>query len=370
MAAPAKKILDTPSGAALVEELLDATLITQPAFVRLDGFSDSTKVLLRRDYEALKASGKVAIVSGGGSGHEPAMAGFVGEGLLTAGVCGDVFASPTIKAVLAAILAVSGSGGCLLIVMNYTGDRINFGIAAEEAKLQYGLRVEMVIVGDDVALKGPKVHPRGIAGTVLVHKAAGALAASGADLAAVAAGASSVAAGVKSMGAAFTACTLPGQPPASRLTPAEIEIGLGIHGEPGAFKSTLLSATEVVNKLFEFVCEAGKFGQGSSCVLLVNNLGSATPMEMTLATAAAVRACASRGITLKGIASGTLMTSLDMLGVSISMLAVDDATLSLLNAPTSAPAWVPTNRRPRVGRRRSMRRRRSSRVPSPRHVTP
>jgi len=338
--ATSKKMLDTQQGSALVEELLDATLLVQPSFVRLDGFEDSTKVLIRRDYEALKASGKVAIVSGGGSGHEPAMAGYVGEGMLTAGVCGDVFASPTIKAVLAAILTVTGPGGCLLIVMNYTGDRINFGIAAEEAKLRYGLQVEMVIVGDDVALKDAQ-HPRGIAGTVLVHKAAGALAQSGLPLSKVADGAAAVAGAVKSMGAAITACSLPGQPPSSRLGPGEIEIGLGIHGEPGAFKSPMLTTTAIIGKLFEFVCEAAAMGSGDQCVLLVNNLGATTPMEMTLATAAAVRECTKRGIVIAGLSSGTLMSSLDMLGVSVSLLKVDEPTLALLMAPTSAPAWLP-----------------------------
>jgi len=191
-----------------------------------------------------------------------------------------------------------------------------------------------------VALKGAK-HPRGIAGTVLVHKVAGAMAESGAALDEVTASATAVAQGVKSMGAAITACSLPGQPPASRLARDEIEIGLGIHGEPGAFKSPMLTVSDIVAKLFEFICEAGSFAQGDTCVLLVNNLGATTPMEMTLATAAAVRQCTKRGLVVAGMAAGTLMSSLDMLGVSISLLRVDETSLALLTAPSSPLAWIP-----------------------------
>lgn len=190
---------------------------------------------------------QVAVISGGGAGHEPAMAGYVGPGLLAAAVCGEVFASPSDDAVLAAIRAVCGPAGVLLVLMNYTGDRLNFGVAAERAKAE-GLAVEVVTVADD-ALPAPAAGRRGIAGTVLVLKVAGAAAAQGRPLAEVKALAERAAASVGSMGCSLSACTLPGKPPSSRIGPGEMEVGLGIHGEPGAAKGPLRPADEVVAQL-------------------------------------------------------------------------------------------------------------------------
>ncbi|KAI7724927.1 hypothetical protein M8C21_024056, partial [Ambrosia artemisiifolia] len=191
---------------------------------------------------------KVAVISGGGSGHEPAHAGFVGDGMLTAAICGDVFASPPVASILAGIRAVTGPMGCLLIVKNYTGDRLNFGLAAEEAKAQ-GYKVEMVIVGDDCALPPPLgiAGRRGLAGTILVHKIAGAAAASGLSLSDVAAEARHASEIVGTMGVALSVCTLPGQPKSDRLAAGKMELGLGIHGEPGAIVADIQPVDMVVS---------------------------------------------------------------------------------------------------------------------------
>jgi dihydroxyacetone kinase len=173
----------------------------------------------------------VALVSGGGSGHEPSHAGFVGQGMLTAAVCGDVFASPSVDAVLAGILAVTGRAGCLLIVKNYTGDRLNFGLAAERARA-FGLKVAMVIVDDDVALPDLP-QARGVAGTLFVHKIAGAMAEAGADLDTIAAAAQGVIKGAISIGMSLDTCTVPGSPKEDRIAGGKAELGLGIHGEAG-----------------------------------------------------------------------------------------------------------------------------------------
>ncbi|MEI6801493.1 MAG: dihydroxyacetone kinase subunit DhaK, partial [Pseudomonadota bacterium] len=195
----------------LVTQAIDGLLRTSGgALARLDGYPH-IKVVVRSDWD----KGKVALVSGGGSGHEPSHAGFVGKGMLTAAVCGDVFASPTVDAVLAGILAVTGKAGCLLIVKNYTGDRLNFGLAAERARA-FGLKVSMVIVDDDIAL--PHLpQARGVAGTLFVHKIAGALAEQGADLDTVTTAARSVIDGAVSIGMSLDTCTVPGSPKEDRI---------------------------------------------------------------------------------------------------------------------------------------------------------
>src|SRR5690606_19573748 len=187
---------------SIVTEAVDGLVAASGGkLARLDGFPH-IRVVVRNDWD----KSKVALISGGGSGHEPAHAGFVGEGMLTAAVCGDVFASPTVDAVLAGILAVTGPAGCLVIVKNYTGDRLNFGLAAERAR-EFGLNVEMVIVDDDVALPDLP-QARGIAGTLFVHKIAGALSENGADLQTIAAAARQAASRAKTIGLSLSTCTI------------------------------------------------------------------------------------------------------------------------------------------------------------------
>ncbi|KAJ6375951.1 hypothetical protein OIU77_000841 [Salix suchowensis] len=209
------------------------------------------KVVLRSDHVSAMLD-KVAIISGGGSGHEPAHAGFVGEGMLSAAICGEVFASPQVDAILAGIRAVTGPMGCLLIVKNYTGDRLNFGLAAEQAKSE-GYKVETVIVGDDCALPPPRgiAGRRGLAGTILVHKVAGAAAAAGLSLDEVAAEAKRASEMVGTMGVALSVCTLPGQVTSDRLGPGKMELGLGIHNEPGAALADLQPVEVVVSHVLQ-----------------------------------------------------------------------------------------------------------------------
>lgn len=310
----------------LVTEAIDGLLASSGGqLTRLDGYPH-IKVVYRSDWD----KSKVALVSGGGSGHEPAHAGFVGAGMLTAAVCGEVFASPSVEAVLAGILAVTGEAGCLLIVKNYTGDRLNFGLAAERARA-LGRKVEMVVVDDDIALPDLP-QPRGVAGTLFVHKIAGALAESGADLDTVTAAARHTIAKVVSIGMSLDTCTVPGSPKEDRIAPGKAELGLGIHGEPGVqqveFSNAVSAMSTVVEKLKQRV------GSGD-CVALVNNLGSTTPLEMAVLT----HALSETGIAHNIIGPAPMMTSLDMHGFSVSILPVDQDDLLALKAPVDLAAW-------------------------------
>jgi dihydroxyacetone kinase len=315
----------------VVAEAIEGFLSTsRPGeLARLDGFPE-VKVVVRADWDREK----VAIVSGGGSGHEPAHAGFVGRGALTAAVCGDIFASPTVHAVYSAIAAVTGPSGCLLIVKNYAGDRLNFGLAAERARAD-GLKIEMVIVADDIALNN-FARPRGIAGTLFVHKIAGSHAEAGAPLERVAAEAARAAKAAKSLGIATTVCTIPGQKSHARLNPGQAELGLGIHGEPGVERIELPLAGEVATMMAERLSRA--IPPVGPVALLVNNLGGTPDLEMgvfchsLLATPLGARAKYIVG-------PARLMTALDMKGVSLSVLPLDDALASALTDDCRAPAW-------------------------------
>ena len=276
----------------------------------------------------------MALVSGGGSGHEPAHAGFVGRGALTAAVCGEIFASPTVDAVYAAILAVTGDKGCLLIVKNYSGDRLNFGLAAERARAA-GLKVEMVIVADDIALED-FAQPRGIAGTLFVHKIAGSAAESGANLETVAAIAARVAGAVKSLGIATTTCSIPGQQAHARLDAGQAELGLGIHGEPGVERIDLPSARAVAELMAK---RLGRFIPPSGALaLLINNLGGAPDLEMAVFAKAMLETPLGGRAELV-VGPARLMTALDMKGVSVSVLPVDAELVDALMSDCDAPAW-------------------------------
>jgi ATP-dependent dihydroxyacetone kinase len=313
----------------LVTEAIDGLIRTSGgALARLDGYPH-IRVVVRTDWDR----SKVALVSGGGSGHEPSHAGFVGRGLLTAAVCGDVFASPSVDAVLAGILAVTGKAGCLLIVKNYTGDRLNFGLAAERARA-FGYKVSMVIVDDDVALPDLP-QARGVAGTLFVHKIAGALAESGADLETVTRAAQKVIAGAASIGMSLDTCTVPGSPKEVRIDPGKAELGLGIHGEAGVeqvdFASARAAMAMVVDRLSPHIAPGDH-------VALLNNLGGTTPLEMSvLAEELARSALGDRVRWMVGPAA--MMTSLDMHGFSISLLPVDAEQVAALAAPVAPHAW-------------------------------
>ncbi|KAK7250727.1 hypothetical protein RIF29_33349 [Crotalaria pallida] len=341
MAFPAKKLIDDPN--AVVTEFIDGLVETYPDLQYLDGFPQ-VKVVLRADVAYAKYD-KVAVISGGGSGHEPSHAGFVGEGMLTAAICGDVFASPPVDSILAGIRAVTGPMGCLLIVKNYTGDRLNFGLAAEEAKSE-GYKVETVIVGDDCALPPPRgfAGRRGLAGTVLVHKVAGAAAAAGLSLADVAAEAKSASEKVGTMGVALTVCTLPGQATSDRLGPGKMELGLGIHGEPGAAVADLQPVDVVVSHVLKEILSTETnyvpITRGGRVVLMVNGLGGTPLMELMIVAGKAVpKLQLEHGLAVDRVYTGSFMTSIDMAGFSISILRADPPILQRLDAPTKAPYW-------------------------------
>ncbi|MEM6481460.1 MAG: dihydroxyacetone kinase subunit DhaK [Pseudomonadota bacterium] len=313
----------------LVTEAIDGILRTGGGrLARLDGYPH-IKVVVRTDWDR----SRVALVSGGGSGHEPSHAGFVGQGMLTAAVCGEVFASPSVDAVLAGILAVTGKAGCLLIVKNYTGDRLNFGLAAERARAQ-GLKVNMVVVDDDIALPDLP-QPRGVAGTLFVHKISGAAAEQGADLEAVTIAAQRVINGVVSIGMSLDTCTVPGSPKEERIPDGKAELGLGIHGEAGVEQVAFSSAHDAMEMVVERL--ASKISPGPH-VALLNNLGSTTPLEMGVLADELAR---SRiGEQIRWLVGPTLlMTSLDMRGFSVSLLPATKADETALVAPVAPWAW-------------------------------
>jgi len=333
-----RQLINNPKDA--VDEMLDGVTLN-PSLQRIEGFN----VVARANID----KSKVALISGGGSGHEPSHAGWVGPGMLTAAVAGPVFASPSSSQVLAAIMHVTGSAGCLVIVKNYTGDRLWFGLACEQAKAA-GLQVELVVVGDDCALadRGLGIAGRrGVAGTVFVHKIAGAAAEAGASLDQVASEARAAAAAVGSMGVALRSCTLPGQPREERIAEGHMEVGLGIHGEPGAIVSPLQPVDAVVDTLLGYITsqEAGRgylsLKPTEPVALLVNNLGASTAMELAIATRRALASLEGPqyGAVVERCYCGPFMTALDMVGLSISVLRLSDAMLARLDAPCSAPAW-------------------------------
>ncbi|WP_293443918.1 dihydroxyacetone kinase subunit DhaK [Planktotalea sp.] len=298
------------------------------ALAKLDGFPH-IKVVVRNDWD----KSKVAIVCGGGSGHEPSHAGFVGQGMLTAAVCGDIFASPSVDAVLAGILAVIGSSGCLLVLKNYTGDRLNFGLAAERARAM-GLKVNMLIVGDDIALPD-LAQPRGLAGTLLVNKVAGALAESGASLDEVTAAAQKVSESALTIGMSLDTCTIPGTPKEARISENTAELGLGIHNEPGAEQIDYSTADAAIKAVSDKM--APLMGD-TPHVALLNNLGGASVLEMSvLANALAHSSIADKVSDIVGPAS--LMTSLDMHGFSLTVVPASAADIAHLDAPCAPAAW-------------------------------
>ncbi|KAG7599820.1 DhaK domain [Arabidopsis suecica] len=341
MVPPAKKFINNPND--VVTEFIEGLVETYPGLQYLDGLPE-IKVVLRADVSAANYD-KVAVISGGGSGHEPAQAGYVGEGMLSAAICGDVFASPPVDSILAGIRAVSGPKGCLLVVTNYTGDRLNFGLAAEQAKTE-GFEIETVIVGDDCALPPPLgiAGRRGLAGTILVHKVAGAAAAAGLSLAEVAAEAKHASEMVGTMGVALSVCALPGQVTSDRLGPEKMELGLGVHGEPGAAVVDIQPVEVVVSHVLQQILSPETnyvpITRGSSVVLMVNGLGGTPLMELMIAAGKAVsKLQLEYGLAVDRVYTGSFMTSLDMAGFSISIMKADQSILERLDAPTKAPSW-------------------------------
>ncbi|MFS9770100.1 dihydroxyacetone kinase subunit DhaK [Enterobacter chuandaensis] len=315
----------------LVNDAIEGILLSAPHanLVKLD-IDPAIRVVARGDWD----KSRVAVISGGGSGHEPAHAGFVGKGMLTAAVCGDLFASPSVDAVLNSIVAVTGDRGCLLIVKNYTGDRLNFGLAAEKAK-RYGLKVEMVIVADDIALPDNK-QPRGIAGTALVHKIAGYAAEHGKSLSEVRDIAQQACDNLWSLGVAMQTCNLPGSDDEEgRIKQGHVELGLGIHGEPGASVVDTQNSKAIIDTLVTPL--KAQAGEGRFAVL-INNLGGVSALEMALLTKELAHSALKENIAYL-IGPAPLVSALDMKGFSLTLLKINDLFEKALHEEVETLGW-------------------------------
>lgn len=327
-----KKLINDPS--KVVDEAVAGIAAAHP---ELRVIVDPPYVIARGD---APVQGKVGLVSGGGSGHEPLHGGFVGHGMLDAAVPGAVFTSPTPDPIVAATRAVDGGAGVLHIVKNYTGDVLNFETAADLA-LAEGIEVESVIIDDDVAVQDSlyTAGRRGVAGTLLVEKIAGAAAERGDALAEVAEIARTVNANVRSMGMALAPCTVPhAGEPSFDLGPDEIEIGIGIHGEPGRARIAMEPADAIVDRLLAPILDDLPFASGDRVLLFVNGMGGTPLVELYVVFRRAAEVLASHGIQVARTLVGSYVTSLDMQGCSISVLRLDDALTELWDAPVQTPA--------------------------------
>lgn len=322
----------------VVDEMLEAVALT--ANVRLLRDGHGIRIVVREDWDR---SG-VALISGGGAGHEPAHAGYVGDGMLTAAVSGELFASPSVDAVLTAIRAVTGAAGCLLIVKSYTGDRLNFGLAAERARSE-GLSVATVLVADDVALPDA-ARPRGIAGTVLVHKLAGALARAGLALEAIRAQTQAFADSLRSLGLALSPCHVPGRPHEGRPP----ELGMGIHNEPGAHPVEIQSAHQAMQLVLAPLLSG--VAAEARLVVMLNDLGGCSPQELLVLTRELCMQIGPARIA-RLIHPTRLLSSLDMHGFSVTLAPVDDAVLAALDADVASASW-PGITQPRARRESSI----------------
>ena len=327
-----KKIINKADD--LVIEMCDGMVKAHP---RQLAFDRKFKVLSRTQANPQK----VSLISGGGSGHEPAHGGFVGTGMLDAAVCGDVFASPSTIQVYNAILQTQSKKGTLLIIKNYSGDCMNFDAAAEMAEEDDGIKVARVYVNDDVAVKDSlyTVGRRGVAGTIFVHKIAGAAAEQGMGLEEVKAVAEKVIANVRSLGFALTSCTVPAKgSPTFTLADDELEFGVGIHGEPGIAREKIPGASVLAERMVGQIVGDVPFVVGDEVAVMVNGLG-ATPLQELYLLNNAVSACIeAKGLKIYRTFVGNFMTAIDMAGASVTLLRLDAQTKALLDAPADTPA--------------------------------
>ena len=287
-----------------------------------------------------KKDGRVALISGGGSGHEPAHGGFVGAGMLDAAVAGAVFTSPTPDQVYEGIKAIATEAGVLMVIKNYTGDVLNFEMAAEMAGMD-GISVKQVVVNDDVAVKDSlyTTGRRGVAGTIFVHKIAGAKAEAGGTLDEVQAVAQKVIDNVRTMGVAISPCTVPAAgKPGFELSEGEMEVGIGIHGEPGTHRESIRPANEIVDALLERILADIDYN-GREVAVLVNGSGGTPLMELFLINNRVQDVLSAKGIKVYRTLVGNHMTSIEMQGFSLTLLRLDDELKELLDAPANTPAW-------------------------------
>lgn len=326
-----KKLLNRPE--TVVSEMCNGIAMTNPDVV----FIPKYKIIRRKNLN----SGKVSLISGGGSGHEPAHAGYVGRGMLDAAVCGDVFASPSQIQVYQAIQETKSDKGTLLIIKNYSGDVMNFKNGAALAQ-EEGISVDYVKVADDIAVQDSlyTVGRRGVAGTVLVHKIAGAAAESGLNLTEVKKAAQFAADSVRSLGFAYSSCTVPAKgTPTFDIGAGEMEYGVGIHGEPGISRENIVTADEMSERMLKALLEGLGLKEGDDIALLVNGFGSTPLQELYLFSNSLLSYLDSRKIKVYRSFVGNYMTSIDMLGASVSVMKLDDKLKKYLDTPSEAPAF-------------------------------
>lgn len=328
-----KKIINRPE--TVVIEMCNGISSAYPELK----FIEKYKIITKKEID----KNKVSLISGGGCGHEPAHAGFVGKGMLDAAVCGDIFASPSQIQVYQAIKETVSDKGTLLIIKNYSGDMMNFRNAAHLAG-EDGIEVDYVIVDDDIAVQNSlyTVGRRGVAGTVLVHKIAGAYAEQGKSLQEVKKVAQKAARNVRSIGFALSSCTVPAKgSPTFAIGEDEMEYGVGIHGEPGIKREKITSADELAHRMVVAILEDLKLKESAreEVVLLVNGFGSTPLQELYILSNAAARELSQMDIKINRVFVGNYMTSIDMLGASISIMKLDDQLEELLSCRSNAPAF-------------------------------
>jgi dihydroxyacetone kinase-like protein len=325
-----KKLINTPD--SLVDDELAGMAAAHGDLIRIE----EPNIVVRKD---APRQGKVGVISGGGSGHEPMHGGFVGMGMLDAACPGAVFTSPVPDQMLAATKAVNGGAGVLHIVKNYTGDIMNFEIAAEMAQAE-GIDVEAVVIADDVAVQDSlyTAGRRGVGGTVLAEKIVGAAAEAGADLATVKALCQKVQDNVRSMGMALTSCTVPAAgKPTFDIGDDEMEIGIGIHGEPGRERRKLATADEITEALATPILDDLPFQKGDRVLAFVNGMGGTPLIELYVVYHKLAEICAARGISIERNLVGNYITSLEMAGCSITLLKLDDELVRYWDAPVHTP---------------------------------
>lgn len=326
-----KKIINRPE--TVVTEMCKGLVLTNPDLE----FVKKYKVIRKKNLD----KNKVSLISGGGSGHEPAHAGFVGKGMLDAAVCGDVFASPSQIQVYQAIKETAGDKGTLLIIKNYSGDMMNFKNAAHLAE-EDGIQVDYVKVDDDIAVKDSlyTVGRRGVAGTVLVHKIAGAAAEKGGSLKEVKVAAENAISNVRSIGFALSSCTVPAKgTPTFELKENEMEYGVGIHGEPGVQRENIPSADELAKRMTDALAEELNVTQGEEVTVLVNGFGSTPLQELYLFNYAVAKVLHEKNIRIYRSFAGNYMTSIDMLGASLTFMKMNAELKELLDQESEAPAF-------------------------------
>ena len=326
-----KKIINTPE--TVVYDMCHGLAKAHPELE----FVEKYKIVKKKEID----ENKVSLISGGGSGHEPAHAGFVGKGMLDCAVCGDVFASPSQIQVYNAIKECATDKGVLLIIKNYSGDCMNFNNAADLAREEDGIKVDAVYVNDDIAVKDSlyTVGRRGVAGTVFVHKIAGAAAEQGKSLEEVKAVANKVIDNVRSFGFALTSCTPPAKgTPIFDIADDEIEFGVGIHGEPGRKTEKLQTADELAKRIVKDLLEDVGGKKGDDMAVLINGFGATPLMELYVLNNSVSNELEKAGVSVYKTLVGNFMTSIDMAGASVTVLKLDDELKALLDYPVSAPA--------------------------------